>query len=261
MPKIKTGDIQTYFEIHGAGEPLVFIHGLGSSGRDWQFQLPVFTPHFQVITYDVRGHGQTDKPPGPYSVPMFADDLKALLDALEIRKAHIVGISMGGMIALQLTASYPDVVKSQAIVNSWAEHIPENFRQRMALFQRLVLFQAFSMRKIGQIIAKKMFIKPEQEEIRQVFIDRWAENHKPSWMAASRGMLGWSVWDNLGGMNCPSLVIAADEDYTPISTKEKFVALMPNAELVVIEDSRHATPVEKPEQFNQVLLNFLLSIR
>jgi len=205
MPKIKTGDIQTYFEIHGAGEPLVFIHGLGSSGRDWQFQLPVFTPHFQVITYDVRGHGQTDKPPGPYSVPMFADDLKALLDALEIRKAHIVGISMGGMIALQLTASCPDVVKSQAIVNSWAEHIPENFRQRMALFQRLVLFQAFSMRKIGQIIAKKMFIKPEQEEIRQVFIDRWAENHKPSWMAASRGMLGWSVWDNLGGMNCPSL--------------------------------------------------------
>ncbi|KPK17907.1 MAG: hypothetical protein AMK69_25490 [Nitrospira bacterium SG8_3] len=261
MPKIKTGDIQTYFEIHGAGEPLVFIHGLGSSGRDWQFQLPVFTPHFQVITYDVRGHGQTDKPPGPYSVPMFADDLKALLDALEIRKAHIVGISMGGMIALQLTASYPDVVKSQAIVNSWAEHIPENFRQRMALFQRLVLFQAFSMRKIGQIIAKKMFIKPEQEEIRQVFIDRWAENHKPSWMAASRGMLGWSVWDNLGGMNCPSLVIAADEDYTPISTKEKFVALMPNAELVVIEDSRHATPVEKPEQFNQILLDFLLSVR
>ncbi len=261
MPKIKTGDIHTYYEIHGEGEPLVFIHGLGSSGRDWQFQVPVFTPHFQVITYDVRGHGQTDKPPGPYSVPMFADDLKRLLDALEIREAHMVGISMGGMIALQMAASYPAMVKSQTIVNSWAEHVPETFRQRMAIFQRLFLFRAFSMQRIGKILSKKMFIKPEQEEIRQVFVERWAENHKPSWMAASRGLLGWSVWDDLEEMTCPTLVIAADEDYTPLATKEKFVALMPNAELVVIEDSRHATPVERPELFNQILLDFLLSVR
>jgi pimeloyl-ACP methyl ester carboxylesterase len=153
------------------------------------------------------------------------------------------------------------MVKSMTIVNSWAEHIPETFRQRMVIFQRLVLFQAFSMRRIGKILSKKMFIKPEQEEIRQVFVERWAENHKPSWMAASRGLLGWSVWDDLGGMTCPTLVIAADEDYTPVSTKEKFVALMPNAELVVVEDSRHATPIEKPDQFNQISLDFLLSVR
>jgi pimeloyl-ACP methyl ester carboxylesterase len=260
MPKLKIGDIHTYYEIHGQGEPLVFIHGLGSSGRDWEFQLPFFTPHFQVITYDARGHGQTDKPPGPYNIPMFTDDLAGLLKALEIPKAHIVGISMGGNIAFQMSVSYPALVKSQTIVNSSVEYVPQNFRERMVIFQRLVLFRAFSMRKIGETLSKRLFIKPEQEDLRQMFVDRWSENHKPSYIAATRGLFGWSVRNKLGEIACPTLIMAADEDYTPVSTKETYAALVQNAELVVIEDSCHATPVEKPEVFNEVLFDFLQSV-
>jgi pimeloyl-ACP methyl ester carboxylesterase len=257
MPRIKTGDIDTYYEIQGEGEPLVFIHGLGSSGRDWAYQVEFFSPHYQVVTYDARGHGQTDKIPGPYSVPMLADDLLNLMDALEIQKAHIVGISMGGMTAFQFTVSYPERVKSQTIVNSWAKYSPETLQQRIDLFQRMVLFRLFSMRQIGKILSNKLFIKQEQEELRQMLVSRWAQNHKPSYMAALRGFLGWSVWEELEAINTPSLIIAADEDYTPVETKEVYASRMPNATLVIIEDSRHATPVEKPEEFNQVLYDFL----
>jgi 3-oxoadipate enol-lactonase len=76
-------------------------------------------------------------------------------------------------------------------------------------------------------------------------------------MAALRGFLGWSVWEELEAINTPSLIIAADEDYTPVETKEVYASRMQNAKLVIIEDSRHATPVEKPEEFNQVLYDFL----
>lgn len=260
MPKIKTGDIDTYYEVHGEGEPLIFIHGLGSSGQDWAYQVAFFSPHYQVITYDARGHGQTDKVPGPYSVRLFAADLLHLMDALAIPKAHIVGISMGGMTALQFTVSYPERVKSQTIVNSWAEFAPENLQQWWALTQRLVLFRLFSMRTIGERLAEMIFIKPEQEELRQMLVSRWAENHKPSYMAATRGLVGWSVVEHLEDINAPSLIIAADEDYTPVATKAAYASRMRDAELVVIGDSRHATPVEKPEEFNCVLYDFLQNL-
>jgi 3-oxoadipate enol-lactonase len=76
-------------------------------------------------------------------------------------------------------------------------------------------------------------------------------------MAAMKGMVGWSVVDRVGEIACPTLLIAADEDYTPVAYKESYAAQMQNAELVVIEDSRHATPVEKPEEFNQAVMEFL----
>ena len=103
----------------------------------------------------------------------------------------------------------------------------------------------------------RLFPKAAQGELRRVFVERWAENDKRAYYDAMRGLVGWSVADRLGNVHCPTLVIAADEDYTPVSLKRAYVAQMPRAELVVIEDSRHATPVERPEQFNQALMAFL----
>ena len=260
MPKIDLDGLETHYQITGQGDPLIFIHGLGSSGRDWEQQVEHFSKSYRVVTYDVRGHGLTAKPKGPYSVPMFAADAAALIQALELAPAHIVGLSMGGWIAFQLAVSYPNLLKSMTIINS-APNLPSHtFQQRKAIFQRTVLFRLLSMRKIGEALSGRMFIKPEQEELRQTFIERWAENHKPSYMASFRGAIGWSVMSHVGDIRTPTLVVAADEDYTPLAQKKAYVARMLQAQMAIIEDSRHATPVEKPDEFNRVLSEFLKKV-
>jgi pimeloyl-ACP methyl ester carboxylesterase len=257
MPKMLVNSLNVYYETHGEGESLVFIHGLGSSTQDWERQLDYFSSRYQVILVDVRGHGQTDKPPGPYSVPLFAQDLAGLLDTLGIPSAHICGISMGGMIAFQMAVDYPKMVKTLTVVNSGADLVPKNLNDRWKIFQRLVIFRLLSMEKIGETLSKRIFIKPEQEELRTVFVEHWSKNIKPAYMAAMQALVGWTVEDMLGEIACPTLVIAADEDYTPLEDKQQIVTKMKNAELVVIEDSRHATPVEHPELFNQSLGAFI----
>ncbi len=257
MPKLRIHDIDLYYEVTGQGAPLVLIHGLGSSTRDWERQVPVFSERYQVVTFDVRGHGQSAKPPGPYSIAQFASDTVELMKALGIGPAHVVGISMGGMIAFQLAVDAPERVKSLVIVNSGPELVARTFREKLAFWQRIAIVQLVGMRKMGEVLSQRLFPKPEQDALRREFIKRWAENDQRAYLHALRALMGWSVADRLGTIDCPTLVISADQDYTPVSLKEAYVAKMQCAELVVISDSRHATSVEQPDKFNAALLDFL----
>jgi pimeloyl-ACP methyl ester carboxylesterase len=215
-----------------------------------------FRKNFQVVTLDVRGHGQSGKPPGPYSVPLFAADTVRLMEAVDIAPAHVVGISMGGMIAFQLAVDRPDLIKSMVIVNSSPELVPRTFKERLLIMQRFAIVRLLGMRKMGEVLSKRLFIKPEQEELRQQLVERWAENDPQAYREAMRALVGWSVVDRLKTINCPVLVVAADEDYSPVAAKETFVAKMPDARLEIIEDSRHATAVEHPQQFNAIVAAF-----
>lgn len=107
MAKIKVNDIDMYYEIHGEGEPLVLIEGLGYSTWMWCKQVEELSKKFKVIIFDNRGVGETDKPDMEYSIEMFADDLADLLSKLEIKKAHILGVSMGGFVAQEFAIKYP----------------------------------------------------------------------------------------------------------------------------------------------------------
>jgi len=257
MPELHVRDIGLYYETTGQGQPVLFIHGLGSSTRDWAEQVAFFSRHYQVVVFDLRGHGKSGKPPGPYSIPLFAGDTAELIRALGVAPVHVVGISLGGMIALQLGVSAPDVVRSLVIVNSGPEFIVRTFKERLQVFQRLLIVRLLGMRKMGEVLGKRLFPKPEQEGLRRTFIERWAENDVQAYMDAMRAIVGWSVTEHLDSIRCPTLVIAADGDYTPVALKEAYVAKMPRAKLVIVHDSRHATPVDQPEQFNQALTAFL----
>ena len=112
MPTVRVGDINMYYEIHGKGEPLLLIMGLGSDLTSWIFQIPEFSKKYRVIAFDNRGVGRSDAPDVPYSTAMMADDTTGLLDALGIERAHILGLSMGGFIAQELALKYPQRVKS-----------------------------------------------------------------------------------------------------------------------------------------------------
>jgi pimeloyl-ACP methyl ester carboxylesterase len=257
LPKIHINNIDLYYETSGQGKPILLIHGLGSSTRDWEFQTTAFAANYRVLSFDVRGHGQSDKPPGPYTIPMFTADTAELLRTLETGPADIVGISMGGMIALQLAIDEPDLVRSLVIVNSGAELVVRSLRDRFNVLQRSLLTQIFGMRKIGEFLAGRLFPKPEQGTLRLQFVERWAENDRRAYMESFRGCLGWSVSDQLHKIQCPTLVVVSDEDYTPVSMKESLTAKLQDGRLVVIEDARHAVTAERPEAFNKVVLDFL----
>jgi 3-oxoadipate enol-lactonase len=257
MPSIPCNNINLHYEVTGSGQPLLFIHGLGSSARDWELQVTEFSKTYKVITFDLRGHGQSGKPPGPYSIALFASDTAALLRSLGVASAHVVGLSLGGGIAFQLAIDSPAVVRTMTIVNSAPELVVRTFKDRVGVWQRFAIVRLLGMRRMGEVLSKRLFPKPEHESLRATFVERWAENDPRAYENAMRAMIGWSVMAKLGSIRCPTLVVAADQDYTPVALKEAYTKLLPNSRLVVIPDSHHATPVEKPEQFNAVLADFL----
>lgn len=257
MPKMLVNNINLYYEISGNGQPLVFIHGLGSSTRDWELQVAEFCKNFKVITFDLRGHGQSDKPPGPYSMPLFASDTAGLLKALGIESAHIVGLSLGGGVAFQLALDAPALVKKLVIVNSAPELVVRTFKDRVMVWQRFAIVKLLGMRKMGEVLSKRLFPKPEHAQWRATFVERWAENDTRAYQNTMRAMIGWSVTDRLSSIRCPTLILTADQDYTPVAVKAAYTKLIPGAKLVVIPDSHHATPVEQPQKFNDALMQFL----
>ncbi len=105
-----------------------------------------------------------------------------------------------------------------------------------------------------------MFPKPEQADLRRKMAERWGKNDKRAYLASFDAIVGWGVENKLGRITCPTLIIAAEHDYTPVSLKEAYVKRLPNARLLVIKDSRHATPLDQSEQFNRTLLEFMASI-
>ena len=260
MSTLLANNVELHYEIAGEGEPLVLIHGLGSSTHDWEAQIPAFAKKYQAITFDLRGHGQSAKPQVPYTMPMFAADLAGLLAGLNINFAHLVGISLGGAVAFQFALDYPNMVKTLTIVNSAPSLGGTPEQQKQEIERRVGIVQQYGMRAMGQSLAPNLFPAPEHAAARDAFVEHWAENDPQAYIESTRSMLGWDVTDQLHSIQCPTLIIAADQDYTPVAVKETYIKLLPNAKLEVITNAHHAVPIEHAQEFNTVLMKFLESI-
>jgi pimeloyl-ACP methyl ester carboxylesterase len=257
MAMISVRGFQMHVEEHGTGEALLLIHGLGSSGEDWRLTIDALAQRYRVIVADVRGHGRTDKPPGEYSVPLFAADMAALCDTLGLPQVHVAGISMGGMIAFQLAIDHPSLVRSLTVLNSGPDMAPRDPRLRFALFLRKLLARTLGPQRLGKMVAKKLFPEPSQTTLREEIAARIGANDPDVYMRSLRAILGWSVEDRIGGISCPVLAIASDQDYTPVSLKEKYVAKLAHGKLAVVRNSRHAVTADQPERVVSLLTTFL----
>jgi 3-oxoadipate enol-lactonase len=260
MPTVKIRDIDVYHEVHGTGEPVLLLHGLGSSTEDWAPQVDHLAGRWRVITCDVRGHGRTSKPRARYTIHQFAADVAALLEFLDCGPAHVVGLSMGGCIAFQLALDRPDLVRSLVIVNSGPELILRTWRERLAIRMRDVIVRVSGMQKMGEVLAPRLLPGEAHAELRRRFVERWARNDGRAYLRALHAMVGWSVTARLGEIRCPVLVVASEFDYTPTSAKAAYLQRIHGARLVEIPNAHHAVPIEDPAALNQVLDPFLREV-
>jgi len=257
MPLVNCGDIEIHYQDTGLGEVILLVHGLGSSGEDWRPQIDYFSRDYRVIAVDCRGHGLSEKPDQAYSVELYCQDILSLLNHLDIERFHVVGISMGGMIAFQLGVDEAQRVETMTIINS-APAVPyESYKMKFAVFFRIACIHLFGMKKLAGIVGKKLFPQADQSDLVDAFRLSYSKIPSGIYIRALKSFLGWSVIDKVKNLTMPCLIVAADEDYTPVSTKQAYVDLMPSAELVVIENSRHATPIDQPEKLNAVIELFL----
>ena len=257
MPYVCIDETRLYWSECGDGPPLVLVHGLGSSGRDWAAQVERFADRYRVLRIDLRGHGRSERAEGPYSIAQFARDVAVFLRRREAAPAHVMGLSMGGMVALELAAGAPALVRRLVVVNSVADMRLRSWHDVWVYASRRLAVQALGMRRVGRLLARKLFVKPEQDELRRTFVRRWAQNDKQAYLWAMDAIMRWSVADRLGRIPTPTLLVSSDEDYTPVTAKRRMAARMPNAEVAVVEDARHALPVERPAAFNATVEAFL----
>ena len=258
MPKLHTRDIDIYYKITGEGEPLLFIHGLGASMKSWQMQIPVFSEHYKVITFDLRGHGRSDKPLERYDISMFAADTAGLMKSLGIPSAHVVGFSLGGMVGFQLCLDAPDMVKSLVVVNSPVTgYKQQSLKQGFQSWKHFTRVQLTGIGKNGKSNGQQLSPEQDEEQWQQTLTERFGINGMLAQANSFCAILKGDLTDDLSLISCPTLVIASDDDYVPVSIKSAYVSRIPGAEMVVIPDSRHAVLIEQSERFNAVLLDFL----
>lgn len=258
MPNLQVRNtVNIHYLRQGEGEALVLLHGLGSSSRDWEYQIPEFAKHYDVIAPDFRGSGQSDKPKGPYKISDFAEDTWALLDKLDITKAHLVGLSMGGATAFEMAARRPERVHNLVVVNCGPSFALSSPKKWFELAMRLTVVRLLGMDKMGEVVGKRLFPNPEQAELKAQFQQRYTENDKQHYLWSLRSLAGWSVVERLARIDAPALMVCAEHDYTPVAEKQVAVDRLANGHLTVIKNSRHGTPIDQPEVFNQTVLEFI----
>ncbi len=265
MPMVKVGDINVNYQVIGEGEALVLINGYGSDSRSWFLEIPTFSQEFQIVTFDNRGTGQSDKPDIPYTMEMMAGDVAGLFDAVGIDAAHIYGVSMGGMIAQEFALRYPDKVISLIL---GCTNCGGRLSIRPDTEAMTFLFDVERMKRLTPeegvreslpFLFSQDFIDNNPVIIEQIVVQR-VEYVTPlhSYMRQAQAIMGHDTCDRLPHLNAPTLVIAGTADrLVPVENSRILASRIPNAELVILENMGHGYIVEAAEEANKAILDFL----
>ena len=248
------------FETHGPpdapGGVVVLLHGLGSSGADWEPQIAALVPRYRVVAFDAPGHGRSA--PGSASIATLAANVEATLATIDPRPAHVVGLSLGGCVAQALALRAPARVRSLVLVNTFARLRPAGPRAARRMLFRLVLLLTAPMSTVGTYIARDLFPRPEQVSLRMEAATRIARTSRATYLSAVRALTRFDSRAQLHEIGCPTLVVAGECDVViGPAAKETLARGIRNARIVMIPASGHVSNWDQPERFNRILLDFL----
>lgn len=256
MSEAVLGGVRLHYVEAGAGEPLVLLHGIGASLEDWEFQIPAFARHYRVIAPDLRGFGRSERR-APFTVAQFAADVWALLDALGITQCLLVGHSMGGAVALQMSVDQPERIRRLVLADTLPSFRANTLAKRLLFATRYATMGLLGPKRLASAISKKLFPAPEQAALRERVTRRSEDTDRQVYLDTIRGLVDWAVDDRLERLAMPVFVIAAEFDYFPGSDAIHFAAQLPKARLRIFPGAHHAVPLEQPKRFNAAVLRFL----
>ncbi len=267
--------IKICYEMRGKGVPVILIHGFGVKKEEWIAQFVPLSEFFKVIRLDNRGAGKSDRPNEPYFMEMFADDVIGLMDFLKIDKAHVIGWSLGGMIAEHVVIKYPQRIKKLILINTMAQWPPDKSGLEMYKNNQLERIKArvenpeeayFNSAKMG---FSREFLKELKANPKKKFYNLWSAEEMikisqvnpstPQDVINQVNALGhMDVLDKLPKIKNQTLVICAEKDrQMPKSINQIIHESIPGSEFIVIKGATHNSPQERAPEVNKAIIDFL----
>ncbi len=256
---IKTPGVELNVSVEGEGSPLVLVHGYTTTSNFWWHQIPDFAKHYRTVCFDLRGHGDSEKPRNvAYDIAGFATDLLNVLDSLNIERAAIFGLSMGGAVVMQFACDHPERVSALGLISTTAHGLGEKVQANQVLSR---------IREIGTAEASKEVIVHSFSHSTDSAIVDWAKCEvvkTPQYVAepAIRALDDFDIRDQLSKFDFPTfIVVGAEDEITPLEHSRFLHAAIARSELHVISGAAHFPMLEKSFVFNKVALDFLDGVR
>ena len=251
MPTIERDGVTIYYEDHGSGDPVLLTHGYSATSQMWKGQVEALSGRYRIITWDMRGHGQTDSPADPalYSETSTVADMAAILDHLGIEKAVIGGLSLGGYMSMAFNVAHPDRVRALMFIDTGPGYKKDEPR---------AAWNETAYRRAENLEEKGLAALGGSAEV------RIAQHRSADGLAkAARGMLTQvdsRIIESLPNITVPTLVLAGANDTPFLGATDYMAAKVPGATKVIIPDAGHASNIDQPAAFNAAVEEFLASL-
>lgn len=266
MPSAAVNGIQLGYEIAGRGDWVVLIGGYTMTKEAWGSQAGALAREFRVLTFDNRGVGESTVPGDPFTIADMAADTVALMDFLDIKAAHIFGVSMGGLIGQVLALDYPGRVKKLVLgcTTHGGRHAVQPEKEVMEILAKAAdpgvpREEAYMMR--AQVVFAPAFLEKEKDRLQMLMRQSLAHWPTPRGAAGQMAALSrFNVRHRLGEIRCPTLVITGAQDrMMPPENSRLLAEAIPGARLEILEGAGHSFFLEKPEEVNRILRDFFLA--
>jgi 3-oxoadipate enol-lactonase len=263
MPGIPVNDLQLWYQDQGSGPPLIFLHAFAVSGDMWFPQMAALAAAgYRVLSVDLRGHGRSSAPAGPYTIPQMASDVHALIEALRLERPCVVGLSMGGRVALCLGLDHPDFLQAVVLVSTKSEpalEIETELGNLMDLAQRQGVYQAVA----------RWYERPNYRRLAtaapalvQDLLEAWRAKPSDGFTGAAQAILRMEpLSGRLPEMRPPTLAVAGELDEACHPYVERYGQAIPNCQTAILPGCAHFVNVEQAGRFNAILLDFLEKIQ
>jgi 3-oxoadipate enol-lactonase len=248
----------------GKGPLVLLMHGIGGNRTNWHDQFPAFAAHFHVVAWDARGYGASDDYEGPLDFDAFAHDLARVLKYFGASQAHLVGLSMGGMIALDFYSRYPEQVATLTICDSLPgfNHLTPEQRSEFVRLRQEPLLAGKEPKDIAPSVAATLIGKSARLGSFERLVASMAALHKHSYLKTIAASATYLRTFELEKIAVPTHIVVGDEDQlTPPEMSRRMADRIPGARLTLIEGAGHLSNIEQPEKFNRAVLAHLLEYR